>query len=268
MLRKWLARLIFFGLLAILFLGLFRLPIFRPLENIVSGLTRVVVSGLRPITDRTYVLFHTPWRIAQLAQEVHNLQSQLQTLREAHARADELERENAELHRALKFTEQARHPLIATRIISHVREGGAFFFILNRGVNDGIEVGAPVIAGSTLIAKIVKVQSQLSIAAPLFTASLKTAATFSGSGKNAGIVEGELNTSMKMTLIPKDIAVNAGMTVITSGLEEKVPRGLLIGTVARTESNKEGLFQTAFLNPAVDPQEVTIVSVAKSYAAP
>ncbi len=237
---------------AMLFGGLGRIasPVFSALTSVITPV-KEVLSG--PLTIRT------------TQKHVGELTEQVRLLTEAQAEQSELKRENRELRRELSFFEELRYPRIVSRIIVHTREGGGDFFAINRGGADGIIGGEPVTVGGTIIGKVIRVQSHVSIVAPLWLTSFKTAATFAGSETTSGIVQGELNAGLSMTLIPKDVSVKEGAVVITSGLEEKIPRGLIIGTVDRIQSQENDLFQTAFLRAPITLQEATIVSVI-SYA--
>jgi len=77
-----------------------------------------------------------------------------------------------------------------------------------------------------------------------------------------------LNASLVLRLIPKDISVQNGMRVITSGLEAQIPRGLWIGTIERVVTNQEDLFQTAYLNAPLRLEDIAIVSIIKSIKLP
>ena len=52
--------------------------------------------------------------------------------------------------------------------------------------------------------------------------------------------------------------------IITSGLEQSIPRGLLIGEVAVAENEAYQPFQQAVLTTATDLSKLTIVSVLLS----
>jgi rod shape-determining protein MreC len=64
-----------------------------------------------------------------------------------------------------------------------------------------------------------------------------------------------------MELIPQGDTVKTGSTVVTSGLELMIPRGLVLGEVSRVEVEPTSLFQTAYLKPFVKNDSLTVVSV-------
>lgn len=197
----------------------------------------------------------------KLAREQENLKSQVRFLISENARLQELEQENLALRKILQFTEKEKYPIVVARVITRLNESGTPFLLINRGREQGIVLDAPVLADGVLIGKIVKVQEHSAQVIPLIAAGVKTAATFAGNSKTSGVVEGELNAGLVMRLIPKDVAVTQGLNVITSGLEPRIPAGLLIGTVERVEANPQELFQTAALKLLISLEDISLVSV-------
>lgn len=233
------------------------------LGSLVFGarLVHIPLSGIFSVQDRLKTLGSTIWNAPDLAREVENFKSQVRQLTSENARLQELEQENLALRKILQFTEKEKYPIVVARVIARLSESGTPFLLINRGKEQGIVLDAPVLADGVLIGKIVKVQKNSAHVIPLFATGVKTAATFAGSAKTSGVVEGELNASLIMRLIPKDVAVTQGMKVITSGLETRIPAGLLIGTVERVEANPQELFQTAALKLLISLDEIELVSV-------
>ena len=77
----------------------------------------------------------------------------------------------------------------------------------------------------------------------------KVSAIIDGKEGSIGTVEGYDYTTdeLVMTQVSKEVAVEEGDAVITSGLGGVYPRSLLIGYVHRIEVSKDGLTQTLYL---------------------
>jgi cell shape-determining protein MreC len=64
--------------------------------------------------------------------------------------------------------------------------------------------------------------------------------------------------------------VAVGDTIVTAGLElegvaaSPYPRGILVGTVSALEADTNGLTQTVFVRPAIDPRSVEWLMVVRS----
>jgi rod shape-determining protein MreC len=85
-----------------------------------------------------------------------------------------------------------------------------------------------------------------------------------------GVVQGQPGGQLVMTQIPLTEELAVGDPIVTAGLEiegvaaSPYPRGLLIGTVSALEADANGLTQTAFVRPAVDPGSVEWLMVVRS----
>ena len=77
----------------------------------------------------------------------------------------------------------------------------------------------------------------------------KVSAIIDGKEGSIGTVEGYDYTTdeLVMTQVSKDVKVDKGDKVITSGLGGVYPKSLLIGYVDRIEVSKDGLTQTLYL---------------------
>lgn len=237
-----------------------------------SGFTKALLTATFEIRTRTSNFltktFGAPFLVERQTHEIETLATQIRILTQQNSQLLELQTENSALRRTLNFYEEQKFPYLVSRIIGRVEEGNNVFFLLNRGSKDGAARGQPIVYDGVLIGKIVKTQPTISIVAPLTSARMKTAAAFAGGEKTAGIIAGELNVGLTMALIPNDIALKEGMRVITSGLENSIPRGLVIGEVAHFESNSNTLFQTAAIKPAATISSGAVVSIITAHEIP
>jgi rod shape-determining protein MreC len=72
-----------------------------------------------------------------------------------------------------------------------------------------------------------------------------------------GVVEGEASGSLRYKYLARESGgVQAGDVIVTSGLGGVFPKGLPVGRVSRVEERTSGLFQYAWLSPAVDLSRV------------
>jgi rod shape-determining protein MreC len=79
-----------------------------------------------------------------------------------------------------------------------------------------------------------------------------------------GAVKGSLGLGMTMEMIPIDAALNAGETVLTSGLNDNIPRGLVIGRLAEVVKKANEIWQSAVVVPAADLNELEQVFVIRN----
>lgn len=173
-----------------------------------------------------------------------------------------LRQENEELKKQLNFKPSLTRQLIGATIVGNDLTDVEKTILLDRGSTDGIKVNQPVIVGNgILIGKIIKTEDHLSVARLLPDNRSKVIASLLNQEKSNGIIEGGYGLSLKLKFIPRNEIVNIGEQVITSGLEEGLPRGLLIGTIAAIENEAYQPFQQALITPAVDYSKLIVTSV-------
>lgn len=263
--RKWPRILGLIVLGVIIFIALGRFGISRSFSGFIKTILTATFETRSRTSNFLAKTLGAPFVVDRQMREIGDLSTQVRILTQQNAQLLELQTENAALRRTLNFYEEQKFPYLVSRIIGRVEEGDNTFFLLNRGSKDGAAKGQPIVYDGVLIGKIVKTQPTISIIAPLTSARMKTAAAFAGGEKTAGIIAGELNAGLTMTLIPNDIALKDGMRVITSGLENSIPRGLVIGEVAHFESNSNALFQSAAIKPAAMISSGAVVSIITAH---
>lgn len=170
--------------------------------------------------------------------------------------------ENALLKKTINFVEQKELSPITARVIGQNVEKTDQTILINAGTESNITVNQPVIEGSgILVGKVVKSERGLSVVRLLNDNQSKIAATVLSNDKSLGIVEGGYGLSIKMNFIPRNEIVRIGDIIVTSGLEENIPRGLVIGTVSAIENETYRPFQSAILTPATDLSKLYLITV-------
>ena len=175
--------------------------------------------------------------------------------------------ENAELRKQLNFLHRTNYSLVAATVVGRNTDSIEKMIVIDAGEAAGIKVGQPAIVGDgILIGKVAKVDKDISIVRLLYDNQSKIAATILNKDGSLGVVEGGYGLSVRMNFIPRDEVIMVGDQIVTSGLEEGVPRGLLIGEVAVAENEAYQPFQQAVLTTATDLSKITNVSVVISAA--
>lgn len=80
-----------------------------------------------------------------------------------------------------------------------------------------------------------------------------------------GIVSGALQHGLQVQFVKQDQDVQAGDTVITSGLGGNYPKDLLIGRISKVSGGSNDLFKTISVDPAVRPDTLEGVLVMTSF---
>jgi len=62
-------------------------------------------------------------------------------------------------------------------------------------------------------------------------------------------------------MIPKNKSIEVGDVIFTSGVEETIPSGLLLGEVSEISEDERDLFKTAKIWQPADTKNISIVNV-------
>ena len=173
-----------------------------------------------------------------------------------------LEKEHEELKKTLGFIDGRNFRPIGSSILSRTTSNGQSRLVLNRGSNDGVIVGAPVIVEDGLfVGKVVKVSSSESIVSTVTDRDHATAVSLLNKTETIGMIKGLNGNLTVLGFIPLDEVVEVDDLVVTSGLEEHVPSGLLVGFVNTARPDPNGPFQEAIVEPIVDIRRFTNVII-------
>jgi rod shape-determining protein MreC len=176
----------------------------------------------------------------------------------------ELEGENAFLRDQLQVTERLEQDLIVSHVITRSTDESISTITIDQGTSDGVVEGAPVISrDGVFVGKVIRANAYNAIVLLVNDHTSQVAVSVQNIDHTIGIVQGEYGLGVKMELIPQTEVIAEGDNVITSGVEEHIPRGLLVGTIDTVIRSEEELFQEAVLRLPADLSKIHIVSVIK-----
>jgi len=256
-------KLIIFGLLTIFLLVIFHyINLFNPIEG-------YIIKLLSPIQEKTYSMvlgakeFKTNWiNKRDLIEENKALEQKLKELKVDRSKVNSLESENKLLKDELRFIKESQLNTVTAKIITGVSDSLSKSVVINHGSDSGIEKGMAVISGDgIMIGKIYEVYSDHSKVLLLTDNKSRVAATIQNLDKNTGLVEGQFGLSFSMTNIPQDQEIKEGDLIVSSGLEGKIPKDLLIAQVDSINQVESEIFKTALLSPIVSLDNLSYVLV-------
>lgn len=235
----------------------------RPLENIASSLTE-------PLTERLYrrgALFNHSYTEAQKKEDL-NLRIEEQAreitrLTVADSRCREIEDENQKLRATLNFLGTNDFKAVTASVIAKENGGeDSRGLIINRGFKDGLNVGLGVVSEEgVIVGQVVEIKDTTAKICLTINSNCQLAAALQNQTKTQGLTDGDLGLTIKMNYIPQLEKVAVGDTVITSGLGGSIPRGLVIGKVTQVHSASNEVWQEATIEPLVNLNNLTVVSV-------
>jgi rod shape-determining protein MreC len=199
------------------------------------------------------------------ANELQLLKIKNEQLDVENARLKSLEEENNILHQILKFEKTSKYKLLLGNVISRgdlLTQKENSELLIDKGSKDGVRTGLAVMGSQgNLIGKISEVQDNISKIELITNEHCKIAASIQNKEKTLGITEGELGLTIRMNFIPINVKINRDDTVVTSGLEKDIPRGLLIGRISKITAQSTELWQSATLDPISDLNNLIFISV-------
>ncbi|TAK03715.1 rod shape-determining protein MreC [Patescibacteria group bacterium] len=194
--------------------------------------------------------------------EIGKLEARVASLSTDRAELELLRDENLRLRDRLAFQERTRFNAVQATIVLRDASRPTRRFVLDRGADDGVAPGAAVVAGNgQYVGKVVGVTAATATVAEATAPGEKTATTLLNLTRTIGLSEGDGSSLLTMRFIPHDQAIAVNDLVVTSGLEDHVPAGLVVGVVNAVTDDPTSPFQDAVVEPIVDLRRETSLAI-------
>lgn len=234
----------------------------RPIEQTITRVVNPIIRTVSGAGTRVGAWKNYFTEKATLLETIHQLEDALHRQQSDSAERTLLTEENDALREQLRFAKRTARTVLTSYVVGKTIDNTANTLIIDRGSNDGVALGSAVIVGDGILAgKIAKVNPRSAIVRLLNDPRSKVAASVLNKDKSIGLVEGGFGISVKLTTVLQNETLTEGDIIVTSGLEESIPRGLLVGTVATVEKESYRPFQSAIITPAAPLSRLTIVGV-------
>lgn len=233
--------------------------IFEPVRDLSSSISDKVSRSLDMIINAE-----------KYYNENQQLKAQLNALYNDVIDYDKVLEENKELRVMLELKEEYNNYKFSPpcTVIARTTNDPYGSFTVDKGANDGIKPGDPVVTETGIVGVCFEVSPSTSKVRTLY--SPKTAVgVYTVRTKAEGIAEGgydlAINGRIRMSYISKESDIREGDVIVTSG-SANYPAGQLIGTVESVEMEQNGLSKFAVIIPAEDPNTITSVFVITDYS--
>ncbi len=171
--------------------------------------------------------------------------------------------ENEKLRKLLNFFKEKDFDYVLAKVVGRDLNRPNTL-IINKGKRDGVKEGyAVVVDEGVIIGKVIEAKDNISTILFLTDQLSQLAVSTLETHTTTGLAQGEFGLSIKVELIPQDIEIKQNDLIVTSGLEQDIPRGFIIGKVNRITSHENDLFKSVTINPLVDYDEITVLSIIK-----
>lgn len=191
-------------------------------------------------------------KFQDLSGENKRLNVELDLLKVELRRLEEAHLENQRLRTLLSLPQQELYDAEAALLIGKDSSNWTQVAIINKGTSNGIKKGMPAVLGANLAGRVIEAHPFASKVALIVDCNSKIPAKILRS-REEGIVFGTVEGGRaicKMKYLQDTVEI--GDEIISSGLGEIYPKGLLIGKVSAVEEDKDKLYKVAEITPAVD----------------
>ncbi|OWK27069.1 MAG: rod shape-determining protein MreC [Parcubacteria group bacterium GW2011_GWA2_38_13b] len=216
------------------------------------------------ISKKTTDFFGLFAHISALKHENEQLHLENKKLVVKNIKLEELKIENELLRIALNLEKSEKYDLVPARIIGKDPAALSGFIIIDKGNNFGIMENAAVISQSgVFIGQIKKVNSIYSHFIPVVAPGSSINAITKNS-RVQGVLKGRYGLSLILELVPQDKDIQINEAVITSGINDNFPSGILIGYVMDIMSDADKPFKDILIKSGENIMDIEWVYILKN----
>lgn len=157
----------------------------------------------------------------------------------------EYELENKKLKELLEL-DSSNYNYKNAKIISK----NIYNFTIDKGINDGIKKDYILINNNGLVGKVIDVYKNTSLIEPVINFSNKISVVVLDDKEYYGLLS--YDSKINKFIVEGTNVSHTNLPVITSGMNDNIKKGLLIGYVSNIESIEYGLLNKLYVNPSVD----------------
>ena len=228
--------------------------LFAPLQYSFHWVATRITHGIQMIRD----LRALQSRVIELQETVDRLMIENLRLREA-------EIERTVLREQLQFKlANPTYELLAAEVIGRDPSNLLHYVIIDRGAEDGLAVGMPVVTARGLVGSITTAYPH-SARVMLLTDPASSVNALIQSSRATGILQGQGRASLTLRYVEQSEQVQVGDIVLTSGLGGNFPKRLVIGQVRAVQRSDVEMFQEILVQSAVDFDRLEVVLVVQGF---
>lgn len=153
---------------------------------------------------------------------------------------------------------------IAASVIARDVSPFMHYVIIDRGSDDGLRKGMPVITQQGLVGSIAAVTAGAARVQLINDPGSSINVILQQSDVEA-VLNGQITGEIELNMISQNATVQPGDLVMTSGLGGNYPANIVIGQVVTIRNEASSLFQTASVQPAVDFSQLEIVLIITNF---
>lgn len=174
-------------------------------------------------------------------ERLETLEAQNEELRALVAELEEARQENERLRALVEFAEERKLAKLGARVIRRPVDSWEGVVVIDRGSDDGVEPGMPVISAQGLVGQVAEVSAR-SASVRLLTDSQAGVAAMIQSTRALGVVRGSIGGTLSLDFLDRELLPEVGDVVLTSGLGGVYPKGIVVGDVSSVDDRRGELY--------------------------
>lgn len=215
-------------------------------------------------------VFYRYIHLMEVERENESLQKENELLRESQTLCEAWQRENERLTDLLEIKRDEISEAITARIVSYPIMGEFDILFINRGREEGVRRGFPVITSRGLVGRVIEAgphrSKVLLVTDPTSSVDARVVRTGArglvvGHGKEIGFSRPLFIGALEFWDRSSEVIV--GDELVTSGLDEVFPADIPIGTVRSVKGEEGELFLNGEVVPSVEMNKVQEVLVIR-----
>lgn len=246
-------------------LGLRDVPVIRELREIAGTIVNPVESAAETVTRPVRNAWHGVTDYDDVKSENDELRARLAEIEAADVAESDAEKQLADLSDVLDLPWVGDIPSVTARVVSGPRSNFSHAIQIDKGTDDGLDVGMPVITGAGLVGRVSRTSASSAVVElvtdPDFRVGVRLARTGElGTARGQGRDEPLIVDSG----IRPGTEVEPDAGVATSGVDRSAyPPGIPVGTVADTREASGGLALELVVDPLADVDRLSYVDVLR-----
>lgn len=209
--------------------------------------------------------FNAPQDLARLRQTNQELEAEVARLEAEIIKLNQQLSETRVLSALVDFARaQPENRYLAAAVIGRDPSPFLQYVILNRGSDDGIRRGMPVVTDRGLVGRISRVTANAA-SVQLITDPTTVVNVRLEPSRAEAILTGSITGEVSLEQIPQSANVQPGDLLLTSGLGGNYPSNILIGQITGVRSRDIDLFQSASVQPTVEFDQLEIVLIITNF---
>ncbi len=239
--------------------------------NGVERVAVILVAPFQKLVSNTSVWCTDIWNVyfstASVALRNGELEKKLALSMAEQNICRELQLENNRLRKFMDFSRSTESTLIAAKVIG--RDPSPWFktIMINKGIRNGLSKGLPVLTSEGVVGQIIDVFDSYARVL-LVTDRNSSVDALVQKSRARGIVQGNNSETCIFKYALRKDAIISGDVIVSSGLDQVFPKGLMIGVVVDVKRENSELFQSIYLKTFVDFDKLEEVLVSKVVVSP